>query len=134
MMRISEVAKEVGLGIETIRFYERMGLIEIPHRSSSGYRQYTISDIRRLAFIKRGKTLGFTLNEIKNLLSLRLDPKARCEDVRKTTQEKIAEVESKIKDLQKMKRVLGKLVKACDGQVSVDDCPILEAFDKRGRM
>ena len=81
-MRIGEIAQSVGIGVETIRFYERKGLIREPPRRSSGYRQYEAGAVRRLRFIRRAKELGFTLAEIKGLLELRAGPGTHCEDIR----------------------------------------------------
>lgn len=128
-MKIGTVSKLTSIGIETIRFYERLELIEAPERSTGGYRNYAPDVIRRLSFIKKGKTLGFTLQEIKDLLSLRFDPHSRREDVKTKTITKISEIEAKIKDLQKMRKALTKLIKACEGQGSSTQCPILDAMD-----
>lgn len=130
-MKIGEVSKRVGIGIETIRFYERMGLIDAPRRTASGYRTYAKDDVKRLDFVKKSKALGFTLNEIRNLLSLRLDPNATCEEVKEATTAKIKDIEERIKDLQKMKKALNKLIKACDGLGPAIDCPILDSIDAR---
>lgn len=123
---IGEVAKQTGVGVETIRFYERKGLIDEPPRKASGYRQYDGEIIKRLSFIRKAKTLGFTLTEIKELLSLKAEEGSDCEDVKQLAGEKLADIELKLESLKRMKRVLKKLVDQCPGQGSARDCPILD--------
>lgn len=130
---IGEVAKRSGIGIETIRFYEKEGLIPSPPRTSSGYRQYQPEVVDRLAFISRAKELGFSLSEISELLSLKLSSKTKCADVRCRAEDKIAEIENKIKTLRRMKQALTKLTEACNGNGSVSDCPILDALESKAR-
>ncbi|HHI81222.1 MAG TPA: heavy metal-responsive transcriptional regulator [Planctomycetes bacterium] len=132
-MTIGKLAKEAQVGIETIRFYEREGLLEPPLRRPSGYRQYSEGVIDRLRFIKRGKELGFSLKEIKELLSLRATPGSTCDQVKSQAQAKLEAIEAKIRDLQRMKRALKKLTTACRGEGSVSECPILEAMENKTR-
>ena len=131
-LTIGKVARLSGVGIETVRFYEREGLIPEPPRRDSGYRQYPGSTIERLLFIKRAKDLGFTLAEIKELLSLRVSQGSTCADVKAKANEKIRDVETKIKDLQRIKRALKKLSTECRGKGPVSECPILEALETKG--
>lgn len=105
-MRIGDVAKRSEVGIETIRYYERQGLLAEPQRKPSGYRQYDESVVSRLRFIRRAKALGFTLAEIKELVGLGYDTETRCEHVRQRAERKVEDIESKIRSLQKMKRSL----------------------------
>ena len=128
-LTIGKVAKGAGLGIETIRFYEREGLIEPPARTESNYRIYPKQDIIRLRFIKRAKTLGFTLKEIKELLSLRHDPLASKEDVKRQAEVKIEDIKQKIRDLSRIKETLEMLDERCDGHGPTIDCPILDALE-----
>lgn len=128
-LTIGKLAKATGVNIETIRFYERMGLMPPPRRRESGYREYSGDDIRRLKFIRRAKDLGFSLKEIQQLLALRVDPHTTCEDVRKRAEAKIASVEEKIRELQRVKQALETLAASCVGRGPVGDCPILEALD-----
>ncbi|MEX1027022.1 MAG: heavy metal-responsive transcriptional regulator, partial [Candidatus Paceibacterota bacterium] len=114
-LTIGQVARQAGIGVETVRFYEREGLIEEPDRRASGYRQFEEVVVDRLRFIREAKELGFTLKEIKELLSLKLDPRSSCADVRQRAEAKIDDIEEKIRMLQRMKRALGKLTKACSG-------------------
>src|SRR5438034_3575150 len=95
-LTIGEVARRAAVGIETVRFHERQGLLEEPARKESGYRQYPEDVVARLRFIKRAKELGFSLKEIKDLLALRVDPKTTCAEVKGRAEAKIADVEEKI--------------------------------------
>jgi MerR family mercuric resistance operon transcriptional regulator len=128
-MTIGKVAKASGVAIETIRFYEKEGLLEPPARRTSGYREYEDTVVPRLLFIRRAKELGFTLGEIRELLALRLDRKASCGRVKQRTEAKIADIEAKMKSLGRMKRALGRLSAACDERAPTSDCPILNALD-----
>ena len=108
-LTIGQIARSAGVGVETVRFYERQGLLQEPARKESGYRQYPEDVVARLRFIKRAKELGFSLKEIKELLALRVDPDTTCADVRSRAEAKIADVEEKIKALQRIKKALVKL-------------------------
>ena len=129
-LTIGQLAKIAGVGVETVRFYERKGLLAEPNRRPSGYRQYGEEVVNRLRFIKRAKELGFTLNEIKELLSLRLDLTTTCADVKERAEEKIDDIEAKIRTLRRMKNALVKVTKACSGRGGTSECPILETLDK----
>ncbi len=124
-LSIGQVAKQVAVGVETIRFYEREGLLDKPKRNASGYRQYSQEVISRLYFIKQAKKLGFSLNEISELLSLRVDPDTNCETVKARAIAKITNIDSKIEVLQNMRRALVKLTAACQGAGPTSECPIL---------
>lgn len=128
-LTIGKTARAAGVGVETVRFYERRGLIEEPPRLASGYRQYSMDTVRRLQFIKRAKELGFTLKEIGELLALRTHPSTCCADIRSEAETKIADIEQKIQDLKRMKSALRHLANACNRQDSLDECPILNALD-----
>ena len=130
-LTIGQVAKRSGIGLETVRFYERKGLVEEPPRADSGYRQYPEDVVARIRFIRRAKELGFKLKEISELLSLRVDPGTTCADVRKQTDLKIADVEEKIRVLQGIKTALKKLAASCVGTGPTSECPILEALDSQ---
>ena len=125
---IGKVAKRAGIDIETIRFYERQGLIDEPPRTESGYRKYPGESVARLHFIRRVEELGFSLNEIRELLFLRQDQHATKADIKKRTLEKIEDVKSKRKDLTRILRALEHLASTCDGHGPVSDCPILGAL------
>jgi len=132
-MKIGEVAKLTGTGIETIRFYEREGLLLEPERRPSGYRQYDESTVERLEYIRRAKELGFTLAEIRELLELSFVNHACCDHVRQRADAKITEIEEKIRSLQQMKRSLGKIVQQCRAKNSADHCPLVHTTKKRTR-
>lgn len=129
-MTIGKVAKAASVGIETIRFYEKQGLLEEPRRRMSGYREYDDTVIPRLRFIRRAKQLGFTLGEIKELLALRLDRAASCSRVKQRAEAKITDIESKLKSLRRMKQALLDLSQACDDTAPTSECPILGALDQ----
>ena len=127
---IGKVAKAAAVGVETVRFYERQGLIEKPPRRESGYREYPVDTVDRVRFIKRAKELGFSLKEIKELMALRLAPGTTCGQIKKRAEDKIEDIEDKIGSLQRMKRALRKLTAACGGKGSVSQCPILDALEE----
>ncbi len=131
-LSIGEVARQASVGVETVRFYERQGLLAEPQRRASGYRQYDEEAVAVLRFIRRAKELGFTLKEIKGLLALRLDASATRAEVRRQAREKVADIEGKIADLQRMRDVLQALVKTCHGNGSTTGCPILAALEGTG--
>lgn len=130
-LTIGKLAARAGVGVETIRFYERKGLIQRPPRRSSGYREYPADAVERVLFIRSAKELGFVLKEIAELLSLRIDPKRSCGDVKLRASAKLADIQQKQRALDRMARVLTKLVAACEARRPTRDCPILEALEKR---
>lgn len=130
-LSIGQVARQAGVGVETVRFYERQGLLEKPPRKESGYRQYPAEAVSHLRFIKKAKEVGFSLKEIKELLSLRLDTAATCEDVKNRAETKILEIEQKIQALQRMKQALTNLTAACNGDAPISECPILQTLEER---
>ena len=129
-LMIGQLARRAEVGVETVRFYEREGLLEEPARRPSGYRQYDEGVVDRLRFIRRAKQLGFTLKEIRELLSLRIDPATTCGDVKSRAEAKLEDIAAKIRSLQRMKRALVKLTKACSGRGAASECPILESLDR----
>ena len=129
-MRIGQVAGAANIGVETIRFYEREGLIAEPARRPSGYREYEQSVVERLSFIRRAKALGFTLHEIKDLLGLRIDGASTCGQVKARAESRIAQMKAKIAELETMKRGLEGLSAACDaGATTSSECPVLESLE-----
>lgn len=128
-LTIGKLAKTSGVNIETVRYYERIGLIPKPHRKESGYRQYSLEDVARLKFILHAKELGFSLKEIRELLELRVDPETNCEEVRQQAELKITNIEKKISDLKRIRAVLLNLATACRERKQTDECPILEALE-----
>ncbi|WP_457575417.1 MerR family transcriptional regulator [Desulfomarina sp.] len=129
---IGKIAKQAGLGVETIRFYERVGLLEEPPRTKAGYRQYPPETVDKLRFIQKSKRLGFSLQEIGELFSLRLNQNATCGDVKTKAEEKIRSIEKKIYDLTRMKEALTQLTLQCNGIGPVHECPILAALEPAG--
>jgi len=128
-LTIGEIAKRAGVHVETLRYYERRGLVQEPPRTAANYRVYPADTVRRVRFIKRAQELGFSLEEIGELLSLRAAPKARCNDVRRRAESRLADIDQKMRDLRRMKKALSALVAQCSGRGPVTDCPILEAID-----
>jgi len=129
-LKIGEVAKRSDVGIETIRYYERQGLLAEPDRRPSGYRQYDESVVSRLQFIRRAKELGFTLSEIKELLGLWFDVNTKCVHVRQRAERKVNDIEDKIRSLQRMKRSLKKIVSQCENRDAVNECPLWMGLDE----
>ena len=127
---IGELSKETGVHLETIRYYEREGLMPSPPRKSSGHRAYPPNAGRRLRFIKRVQELGFTLSEIRDLLTLRAEPDQECSQICEQAQEKLCEVRVKIRNLQAIEQALQHLTEGCSGDRPISKCGILEALDR----
>jgi MerR family copper efflux transcriptional regulator len=125
-MTIGRLAKQAGVNIDTIRYYERNGLMPEAVRRASGYREYALSDVERLLFIVRAKALGFTLAEIGELLSLSADRDVR--GVKRRAEQRLEQVEHKIKELQRVRRGLKTLIDACPGHGDLERCPIVAAL------
>lgn len=128
-LKIGELAREAGVNVQTVRYYERRGLLEEPPRRASGYREYPESDVARLGFIRRAQALGFTLTEIDDLLSLRVDPRTTSADVHRRVEEKLADVEAKLADLRRIRGALRELAASCKAHGPVGECPFLEALE-----
>src|SRR5438128_11515508 len=128
-MKIGEVAERGGVNLQTIRYYEREGLLPQPPRLPSGYRVYAEPTARRVRFIKRAQELGFTLAEIRELLSLRVDHERDRTEVRAIAQAKVADIEEKIRTLTAMRAALVRLTDHCRGHGPASECPILESLD-----
>jgi MerR family transcriptional regulator, copper efflux regulator len=124
------LAKQANVNTETLRYYEREGLLPEPERTESGYRLYADEDVKRVRFIKRAQELGFSLKEVKELLALKLDASQSAREVKRLTEQKIQDIEEKIQSLHAMKEVLQHLAEACSGKGSVDHCPILNCLDE----
>ena len=128
-MKIGQLAQRAAVNLQTIRYHEREGLLPEPRRLSSGYRLYTDSMVRRVRFIKRAQEIGFSLAEIRELLSLRADGRRERNEVRAIAQAKIADIEDKMRTLKAMKTVLNRLTERCSGCGPASECPILESID-----
>lgn len=129
-LRIGHLAREAGVNLETVRYYERKGLLPKPPRSASGYRLFPPEAARRLRFIRRAQGLGFSLTEIRDLLLLRVSRATSSAQIRSRAQAKISFIEAKIKSLEAMKNTLRRLTKICDGGAPAAECPILESLDR----
>jgi len=129
-LTISRLARLGGVNLETIRYYERQGLLPAPPRTAAGYRVFPREAARRLRFIKRAQELGFSLNEIAELLALRLKPGAKQTDMRMRAEAKITDIDQKIRTLQAMKKTLRQLTDRCEGCGPLAECPILESLDE----
>ena len=126
-MRIGTLASRAGVNVQTVRYYERRGLLDDPRNRSEGYREYAGDTLDRLRFIRRAQELGFTLNEIAELLELRTDPNTTANAVKARAEDKIRRVESKIRDLEEIRHALVHLAGRCEGgSAPTSECPFLE--------
>lgn len=128
-LTIGKAAQEAGVNVETIRFYERRGLIEQPTKGE-GYRVYPPEMVARIRFIREAQQIGFSLREAEELLALRADPNADCADVRRQALRKIEEVDQKMADLQRIRAALEKVIESCPGRGGVQACTILDALER----
>ena len=131
-LRIGEVAAQAGVNVQTLRYYERRGLLEEPERRPSGYRTYAPEAVRLVRFIKRAQDLGFTLKEVHELLRLReSQPRSRTK-VRELAEAKIRDIDEKTRHLRAIRKALTVLTDSCACRGSALECPILEALDDEG--
>lgn len=128
-LTIGQLAQRSGVGVETVRFYEREGLIPEPPRRPSGYRDYPLETLTRIVFIRRAKALGFSLKEINELLDFRVRPRRSCAQVKRSAEVKIADIDGKIASLRRMRRALKDLTRACEDRTPTTECPILSSLD-----
>lgn len=124
---IGVLSTETGVNIETIRYYEKIGLIPAPPRTEGRQRVYDSAHLKRLMFIRRGRELGFSLDEIRDLLGLVRGHDLTCAEVKAITEEHVTDIRQKVRDLKKLERVLSELAAKCSGK-AVPDCPILDAL------
>lgn len=129
-LTISKLAARAGVNVQTLRYYERRGILAEPARSPAGYRQYDLEAVARIRFIKRAQELGFTLEEISELLELRVEHGAACEAVEERARAKLGLVDQKIRQLTRIRGVLDDLVEACQRRQPTEDCPILEGLEE----
>ncbi|MFT3763540.1 MAG: heavy metal-responsive transcriptional regulator [Pseudoxanthomonas sp.] len=127
-MKIGELARRAGVGIDAIRFYEREALLPPAPRRESGYRDYAADDLGRLRFIRRAKALGFSLAEIRELMSLSQHADADMAAVRDAATARLADVETKMAELARIRDGLARLIEACPGHGRLDHCPIVNAL------
>ncbi len=130
-MLIGSLSKRTGCNIETIRYYERIGLMPRPARTEGGYRLYSGDDLKRLAFIRRSRELGFTLDQVRNLLLLVDGKDYTCDQVKEMTLAHVGDVRRKIADLRKLERILKDMVSQCD-RGAIPDCPLVDALFEGG--
>jgi Hg(II)-responsive transcriptional regulator len=131
-LTIGKLAKQAHVNRETVRYYERRRLLPRASRSATGYRVFADDALRRLRFIRHAKVLGFSLNEIRELLTLRVNSIDTCDRVRERTELKIANIERTIQALQQMNDALSELVAACSRRGKTNDCPILDSLEANG--
>jgi MerR family transcriptional regulator, mercuric resistance operon regulatory protein len=127
---IGELSRLTGVNIETIRYYEKIKMLRPPPRTEGGRRVYGPTETRVLAFIRRGRELGFGLDDIRALLALGAPGKASCADVREIAAHHLGDIRSKIDDLRKLERLLAKTINQCSGS-SAPDCPVVDILDAR---
>jgi Cu(I)-responsive transcriptional regulator len=130
-LTIGEVARATGTQAETIRYYERIGLLPAPPRTAARYRIYGRSDVNRLAFVKRSRDLGFTIEEVRVLLALAQEVDRNCNEVDAIARRHLTDVEGKIADLQRLASELRNVIGQCQGG-SISDCRIIEALAPAG--
>ena len=125
-LKIGDVARQAELSVDAVRFYEREGLLGRVRRSSAGQRQYDEEAVRRLAFVRRATALGFSLAEVKSLLSLRVSSRVPCERVRERALAKLTDIERRIVELQEMRDALARLAAGCEDGAAQGSCPFLD--------
>lgn len=130
----AKLAKEGGVNVETIRYYERHGLLPKAPRTPSGYRKFSADYVIRLRFIRHAQELGFTLKEVKDLLALRVKHGSSCAAVRRKAESKIADIDEKIRHLHSIREALVRMASTCSGLGPVTNCSILEALNGRGEQ
>lgn len=131
-LTIGRLARLVGVNIQTIRYYERCGILHPVSKTESGYRLYEERELERLKFIRHAQEWGFTLKEIGELLELKTFPLSACRKVKKRAEDKLKIVEEKIESLKRLKRVLRELIFACEKRMPLEGCPILKPIEKGG--
>ncbi|MEW5792198.1 MAG: MerR family DNA-binding protein [Pseudomonadota bacterium] len=131
-LSIGRVAKAANVNVETVRYYERRGLLQQPEKGLQGIRRYPADTVTRIRFIKHAQDLGFTLEEIKALMALRASAQTPCTEVKRRAEQKLAMVHQKIEHMQALERVLRDMIHACEQQPRPElECPILAALDSQ---
>lgn len=128
-MTIGELSKITGVGIETIRYYEQVEILKPISRTAGGYRVFNLDSVKTLNFLKHAQELGFSLSDIKDLLKLKADKKSNCGKVKKKAEQHLMKVDERIEKLLRIKKVLGNLVKQCNGEKTNSRCPVLDCFE-----
>ncbi|MGH7566904.1 MAG: MerR family DNA-binding protein [Gemmatimonadota bacterium] len=127
------LATRAGIGPETVRYYERIGLLEEPRRTPAGYRLYEEADLSRLRFIQRAKELGFSLDDIRDLIALRLDHDSDCSEIERRAERRLADIHGRIRDLERVRQGLEELIDSCRANPVKEVCPILEVLEGEQR-
>jgi Hg(II)-responsive transcriptional regulator len=130
LLQIGEVAAEAGVNIQTVRYYERMNILKPATRKQSGFRLYEADSINNIKFIKHAQELGFTLEEIKELLKLRAPSTGRCERVKVKAKSKLSSIQDKLKLLRQMEKNLKNLIEDCENLSPSSTCPIIEGMER----
>lgn len=131
-MKTSELARQAGVNLQTIRYYERRGLLPPPMRAANGYRVYDVDAVRHVKFIRHAQELGFSLAEVRELLALRVRSSTACVGVERRARAKLALIDARIRSLQRVRGVLDKLVGACAARRHTPHCPLLEVIEDDG--
>lgn len=129
-LTIGNLADQAAVNVQTLRYYERRGLLPAPPRTDGGYRQYPPDSVARVRFIKRAQLLGFSLKEIAELLDLRVHPRRSCSDMRRKAVAKRTEIDQKIRSLKDLRAALDDLIEACDSNTPTKECPIIESLEE----
>ncbi len=132
-LTISGVARRTGVGVETIRFYQREGMLDRPSRRNHGYRLYSREAVARIGFIRRAQRLGFSLHEIRDLIGLKASPLAACGDVHRRFKARARETDRRVRALQEARKSLSGLLGKCSGRRPVAECPILKTLERESR-
>lgn len=127
-LTISQVARQAGVNVETVRYYERRALLAQPRKPGTGYRQYTLQAVRRIMFIKRAQGMGFSLREVEELLALS-GSRCPCASVEREARVVIARIDEKMSELGRIRGALNQLAEACHGSRQDDECPLLRALE-----
>ncbi len=130
-LSIGQLARQAGVGVDTVRYYERRGLLPTADRLANGYRIYSADSARRLGFVRHAQELGFTLEEIRELLALRVDRGRRCADVRELALAKLAAIDAKLESLRRIRGALATLAGRCTGRGPTSACPLLDSLDEQ---
>jgi Hg(II)-responsive transcriptional regulator len=127
-LSVGQVARQAGVNLETVRYYERRSLLAPAHRTPSGYRQYAPNTVQRIEFIKRAQALGFTLDEVADLLALSAENPGYCAAVKREADGVVGRIDQKLKELTRMRQALGELVDACRSNRRASQCPLLASL------
>src|SRR5258708_23261904 len=128
-LRIGQGAAGASVNVQTVRYYERMGMLAVPRRTAGGYRQYDVEAVRRIRFIKHAQALGFSLKEVRDLLALRVRHGAACGTIERKTRDKITLIDDKLRELSRLLRTMVGRVTSCEPRKTPAECPVLEVLE-----